>query len=138
MDGEAPTRGAVERALAARTTAAVDGRDIGAEQLALVYAGLIDAPAPAAKYTKPLALIRRACGAYDDPDAMDAYRAIRDALGAHSVASDLGPKLLTTLDALGLTPKARAANGKGASGDQPKPADPLDELERRRQQRLSG
>jgi hypothetical protein len=130
-----PTRAAVDRALAGRT--AVDGRDAGAEQLALVYAGLIDAPAPAAKYTKPLALIRRACGAYDDPDAMDAYRAIRDALGAHSVASDLGPKLLTTLDALGLTPKARAA-GKGGSGDQPaRPADPLDELRRKRRDRLA-
>jgi hypothetical protein len=137
MDGEAPTRDAVERALAARTAAAVDGRDVGAEQLALVYAGLIDAPAPAAKYTKPLALLRRACGAHDDPDAMDAYRAIRDALGAHSVASDLGPKLLAALDALGLTPKARAAGGKGASGGQSRPADPLDELRAKRRARLA-
>lgn len=133
-DDDQPTRAAVDRALAAGPTA--DPRDAGAEQLARVYATLIDAPAPAARYTKPLALLRRACGAYDDPDAMDAYRTIRDALGAHSVASDLGPKLLATLDALGLTPKARAS-AKGGGGDQPRPADPLDELRAKRRARLA-
>lgn len=135
-DDDRPTLAAVERALAGRPTS--DPRDAGTEQLARVYADLIDAPAPAARYTKPLALLRRACGAYEDPAAMDAYRAIRDALAAHSVASDLGPKLLGTLDALGLTPKSRAARKEGGGDTPGRPADPLEALRAKRRARLGG
>ncbi|GAA5119103.1 terminase small subunit [Haloechinothrix salitolerans] len=51
----------------------------------------------------------------------------------------LGPRLLQALDALGLTPKARArsAQAKGASDDQPT-RDPLDELRQRRAARVNG
>lgn len=44
----------------------------------------------------------------------------------------LGPQLLATLDALGLTPKARKAVVKGAGGEQ---RSPLDELRERRNRR---
>lgn len=129
-----PLVAAVTTALAGRT--AVDDRDAGVEQLALGYAGLIDDAAGAARYTKALAAIRRACRAACDPDVDDAFDKVCDALSAHSVASDLGPKLLSALDALGLTAKARHAGGKEGSGAEP--ADPIDELRARRAQRATG
>lgn len=53
-----------------------------------------------------------------DDTHMEAFRKVAAALSAVTVMSDLGPKLLTTLDALLLTPKARAAAGQalGATG----------------------
>lgn len=50
----------------------------------------------------------------------------------------LSPRLLAVLDALGLTPKARAAlTKKGGSDDKPA-SDPLDELRQRRAARVDG
>lgn len=54
--------------------------------------------------------------------------------------SKLGPPLLAVLEALGMTPRARAAQVKGAKDErQPepdrKPVNPLDELRQRREQR---
>lgn len=120
---------AVEAALAARPAA--DRLDAGAEQVALNYARLIDAAAPAARYARPLAALTRAVDAYDAPDAADALLAVTTALAEHSVASDLGPKLLAALVELGLTPKARAALSKGGRDDGPAQS-PLDELRARR------
>lgn len=47
----------------------------------------------------------------------------------------LGPALLATLEALHMTPRARAAVRKAAEVTGAKPANPLDELKQRRQQR---
>lgn len=92
--------------------------------LAVHYAELIDDAAPAAKYAAALEWL---AGVDVAPEDAKHVRAITTALARHSVASDLGPKLLATLDALGLTPKARSAVKKGVSDDKPA-ANPLDEL----------
>lgn len=92
----------------------LDAVDAAAVALARRYAALIDNAAPDAKYREPL----RKLGAAIDPAdtaALDALDRIRDALAEHSVASDLGPKLLAALSALGATPAARAAR-KGGTG----------------------
>ncbi|WP_410669141.1 hypothetical protein [Amycolatopsis sp. cmx-4-68] len=59
-----------------------------------------------------------------DPDALETY----------------GPKLLAVLDALGLTPKARAVATKGGGADEPAAGkrNPADELRARRAARLAG
>lgn len=64
-----------------------------------------------------------------DLDALPAFRKVAAALSAVTVASDLGPKLLAALDALLLTPKARAA----VAGQVPvaTPAGPLQRLRER-------
>lgn len=49
----------------------------------------------------------------------------------------IGPRFLETLDALGLTPRAKAALLKGQSLPAP-PADPIDELRRQRERRRAG
>jgi hypothetical protein len=109
--------------------------DAGAVQLAREYAALIDNAAVAAKYRAPLMAIRRAIDCaeeYDNRDALEAFNKISDALAEHSVASDLGPKLLATLTSLGLTPAGRGA--KGGQNGAPA-ANPLDELKARRASR---
>jgi hypothetical protein len=52
-------------------------------------------------------------------DALPAFRKIAAAVSAVTVASDLGPKLLAALDALLLTPKARAAAGQAVADAAP-------------------
>lgn len=49
-----------------------------------------------------------------DPDTADAVEQLRKRVSAQVTMSDLGPKLLAALDALGATPKARATGGKPA------------------------
>lgn len=49
-----------------------------------------------------------------DPDSAEAVEQLRKRVAAHTTMSDLGPKLLAALDALGATPKARAVVGKPA------------------------
>lgn len=122
---------AVRAALAGRT-GPVDPRNAGVEQLAIHYAQLVDDAQPAARYTKPLRQLAIAvsAAAAEDGKIAEAFDTIRAALAAHSVASDLGPKLLAALDSLGLTPKARA--GKEGHGGPGKPANPIDELRARR------
>lgn len=124
----------VDVALAVAPTKA---EDAGVVALAHRYAALIDNATIAAKYRKPLAVLRRVVALYSgEEDAVDALDKIADALAAHSVASDLGPKLLAALTALGMTVASRGA--KGGSGDAPKQSSPLDELRRRRAQRGTG
>ena len=66
---------------------------------------------------------------------------IEDAYGEDGeldVLTDLGPKLLAVLDALGLTPKARAvkrAPGEGGGDDRPAAVRTLEELRAARRDR---
>jgi hypothetical protein len=139
-----PLETSVAAALTARAT--TDPHDAAAEQLAVHYATLIDAAAPAAKYRRPLETLQRAVALLDalsggddqdsGEDATEALAKVRDALAQHSVASDLGPKLLAALEALQLTPRARAAAMKGGAAGEPAKS-PLDELRARRARRHS-
>lgn len=116
-------RDAVQSSL---TAAAPDpDRDAAVSTLALAYAGLIDDAAPHAKYAKAIAWLALVADP-EDPRAGEHVHTITAALSAHSVASDLGPKLLAALDALLLTPRARDAAKKAVTDA--KPANPLDQL----------
>lgn len=106
--------------------------------LALTYAASIDeashAPLGLMEALETLAIAASiADQGMDDEGPGDRYgrahRKVAAALTAVSVASDLGPKLLAALDALLLTPKARAA--VGAALPAPEAADPLRELRER-------
>lgn len=112
-----------------------DPRDGGAAALALHYAGLMDAAAPAAKYRRHLEVVSRAlAGApLEEDDPEEALQAIATALAEHTVASDLGPKLLAVLGGLGLTTAARGiSRGEVKSG----PRNPLQVLKQQRTERL--
>lgn len=111
----------------------------GAAAIALArrYARLLDEAAPAAKYRDALGIMGRALEHYRESEPwaaaearrIDAARATIDtALAEHSVASDLGPKLLATLTALGLVLAAAATPGKAKPNDQPTGTTPEDEL----------
>jgi len=124
--------------------AAPDRQDAGAVALARHYARLIDDAAPAAKYRKPLDTLYHVVANSENEAAPEALDKVRDALAQHSVASDLGPKLLAALAALGLTPAARKAAMKGSTdgGAGPTPPDPLgalrDEVGEQRNKRGAG
>lgn len=117
-----PMESAVEQALAAAVVAPADQ---GTTALAREYARLIDAAAPAARYTQALEWVARQ--GPGDKDADRHVQTITAALAAHSVASDLGPKLLAALDALLMSPRARAAAKKAVIDAKPA-ANPLDQL----------
>lgn len=102
-------------------------RDRATAALALTYAALIDQAAPAAKYAKALAWLGRLPVDDEDDDAARHVDTIRVALAAHTVASDLGPKLLAALEALLLSPRARGVAMKGGTDGKPA-ANQLDEL----------
>lgn len=103
----------------------VEKRDAATAELALTYARLIDNAAPAAKYRKALAWLARIDS---DDEKADEYAAlIATALAEHTVASDLGPKLLAVMESLEMSPRARTAAKKGSAHDQPS-ANPLDQL----------
>ena len=87
----------------------LDVRDRATADLALLYAKRIDATAG---------------GSFDDWGDKQ-----RDPL------AELGPKLLACLTALGMTPAAR--KGIAAAVPTEKPANPLDELRRKRQERMA-
>lgn len=108
-----PMAAAVESALEEAPTLT---RDEAAVALARRYAALLDEATPASKYREPLLMIEQALPR--DPHVELAFRKIADALGAHSVVSDLGPKLLATLTALGMTATGRAPKVGGGSGPQ--------------------
>lgn len=127
-EGPGPISRAVTEALTGTTVPTSDG---GAAALAKRYAELIDRSAPSAVYAKALRTVAYAMADVDDPNVADAFRKIADALAAHSVASDLGPKLLAALTALGMTPAARGAKG-GAPDGGPTVAGKLDQFTARR------
>lgn len=102
----------LERSLAALTDVPTDG---AARSLALRYALLMDDAQAADKYTKALRLCGEAIASRADDmpitageQLMSAWDKLSSALAEHSVASDLGPKLLAALTALGMTPAGRA------------------------------
>jgi len=104
-------------------------RDAAAEGLALHYARLIDQAAPAAKYRKHLRALAGALARYggaDRDDALEALDALTVALGEHTVASDLGPKLLGVLVGLGLA--GRPAGKDDPREQQQQPANPLEAI----------
>jgi hypothetical protein len=112
-------------------------RDAAAVALARRYAALIDEAAPRAAYRKVLATLARVVAASDDEDAPEALEKVREALAEHSVASDLGPKLLAVLTSLGMTIAGRSAR-LARGGDPSVPAlgaSRLDELKARRASR---
>jgi hypothetical protein len=115
-------------------------RDRSIAALARQYARLIDDAAPVARYADPLRVLTAAVAVLgslgvDTSKAGDALRKITIALGEHSVASDLGPKLLAALTALGMTPASRGTGG-GAGG--PVVVDELAKLRERSRERRAG
>jgi hypothetical protein len=125
---------AVSAALTSRTGA--DPRDAGAEALARQYATLLDHAAPAKRYRRALEQLRRAVAgeSLEEDEPWEALATVAEALSQHTVTSDLGPKLLTTLTALGLTPAARATRPEGGR-PQHDQSDPLDQLRRKHEER---
>jgi hypothetical protein len=111
------TQGPMGRAVAAALRAAdKQDRDGAAVALAKRYAALIDDAAPLAKYREPLERLRMAVEECSDPGAGKHLDKIEAALSAHSVASDLGPKLLDVLRQLGMTVAGRpAVKGEGGA-----------------------
>jgi hypothetical protein len=127
-----PTLGALDEAL---TTAPVLPRDAAAVELARRYAALLDESSPLEAYRVPLTRLRRLVDRMGDERDKAAFGAMADALGRHSTASDLGPKLLAVLSALGMTVAGRAV--RGASGASAVP-DQLSELRARAEARRAG
>lgn len=118
-------------------TAVADARHPAAA-LALAYAEQIDeATHVTSALAEALAQLHLAAQIADESSAADkiddtngrAYRKVAAALSAVTVASDLGPKLLAALDALLMTPKARAAAGQAVANATP--TGPLDRLRKR-------
>lgn len=128
--------------------------DAASGALAVRYAELMDEAVAAQKYVSALRLIGE-CVSYrvDDLAASPtgqsaasqlstAWDKISSALAEHSVASDLGPKLLAAMTALNLTPAARE-KGKpaAAEGEVVKLTNPLEasrDAARQRRQRSQG
>lgn len=109
---------AVRAALAAAST---KPEDAGARALAERYAALLDDAEP----SKTLATAIRHVGTFladnlgdttpQERQVATAWDAISSALAEHSVVSDLGPKLLATLTALGATLAGRKERGASTS-----------------------
>lgn len=118
----------------ALTCANVPGSSAATLALVRRYAELLDQAVAAERYAKHLRLFAHVVEDYRDNhpgliptdrrnlDEME--RVITSALAEHSVASDLGPKLLAALTALNLTLPATASGQKPEAG-RVKPADPL-------------
>lgn len=79
--------------------------DVAVAALAVEYAETIDRAAVLAQLAADVP--------YDDDTAAMVSR-LKQRVDAHAVMADVGPKLLAALDALGATPKARAAAGRPA------------------------
>lgn len=137
MDQPNVTQGEQGSALdQALTGAKVQPEDASAVRLARQYAYLIDRAAPAAKYAKALEWLGDVA---DGDEGAKHAETIRTALSEHTVASDLGPKLLAALTALGMTPAARAAlAGKINPAPGGTARSPLDELRAKRAAKASG
>lgn len=117
-------------------TAAVADPADPAAVLALAYAERIDENIHVRlPIDNALRTLHEACTALDNPEAaLAALTKVTAALSAVTVLGDLGPKLLTTLDALTLTPKAKAAI-TGGLDNAGRPASPLDALRERHDNR---
>lgn len=82
---------------------ALQPEDAAVAALALKYAETLDRTAAIAAAAAKLPF---------DPDTAEAVEALKKRVAAVVAVSDLGPKLLASLDALGATPKARVTAGK--------------------------
>lgn len=94
------------------------GRDEAAAQLAKRYAALLDASAVPASYRRALDRLAKLC---TDPFDVQALARVAEALSAHTIASDLGPKYLACLAQLGLTPAARGTRAALPVAPEPAP-----------------
>lgn len=120
----------------------------GAATVALArrYAALLDEAAPAGRYRRPLQLLERVAAYYRDTAKMtpveeraldEAMNTIGDALAQHSVASDLGPKLLAALERLNMT--LTKTDAKPTTPEAPSDASSVrDELKAKRRERERG
>jgi len=113
-----PQMPALQRALAEAKPAELDAATVA---LAQRYAQLLDDAAAADKYRRPIErLDETIASATADMSIVaaeqveQAWSKIKSALAEHSVASDLGPKLLAALQQLGLTPASRASKPTGS------------------------
>ena len=79
--------------------------DVAVAELAVQFADTIDRAAELAAVAAALPF---------DPDTAAQVQRLAKRVEAHVAMSEVGPKLLATLDALGATPKARSASGKPA------------------------
>lgn len=129
---------ALREALKAAPPAPRDGATVA---LAKRYAALLDASAVPSRYRLALERLEGLCGDAFDRQALER---IREALSAHTVASDLGPKYLACLAQLGLTPAARGVKAAAVPVDGGEPAavqqprSTRDDLKARRAKRLAG
>jgi hypothetical protein len=89
-------------------------RDRGTVALARRYAALIEEAAAVAEELERVIP--------EDESTAQQLARLRSRCDAMTVASDLGPKLLAALTALGMTPAARAASTKGGTPDVGNPA----------------
>ncbi len=113
--------------------------DQATRALAIRYAELLDDAAVAEKYARA----GKACGdaiqiqsehlsQTASDQLLNSWTRIESALAEHTVASDLGPKLLAALQQLGMTPAARkdVVSGKaGAAAPAPEQEQPKTALE---------
>ena len=104
----------VRSSVAGAKLAPLDG---ATARLATHYAELIDNAAPSRSYATAIRVIGSfideqsgvfRAGSPEERELLTAWDKVVTALAEHSVASDLGPKLLAALQQLGLTPAARS------------------------------
>lgn len=88
----------------------LSGEDLALSRLAQTYAEQIDRAAGAAAGADR---VLREIDQGEDPDLYEMVSALKAKLSERAAVSDLGPKLLAALDALGASPKARASAAKG-------------------------
>jgi hypothetical protein len=86
---------------------ALDPADQAVSRLALHLARTIDRAEAIAAQARKIPF---------EPDSADEVKRLAARVSAQATASDLGPKLLAALDALGATPKARAQSGGKPAG----------------------
>ncbi|MGE3414184.1 MAG: hypothetical protein AB7L91_18420 [Dehalococcoidia bacterium] len=84
---------------------ALQPEDVAVAAVAVKYAETIDRAA---------AIAAQAARIPFSEDTAEEVKRLAARVSAHSTMADIGPKLLAALDALGATPKARAAAGKPA------------------------
>jgi hypothetical protein len=123
--------------------------DRATRALAIRYAELLDDAAVAEKYHRAVRMVGDAVtiqsehmGETAANQLLTAWTRIESALAEHTVASDLGPKLLAALTALSMTPAARApkaAPGRGEGGNAPAAElTPLEKARERARRRKPG
>lgn len=132
--GDGSMSEAVKVALADTTQ---EPKDAAARALVVQYAALIDEAAPKGTYDQALKVLAAVAKNHGGPRVEKAFQTVADALAAHTVASDLGPKLLATLLALGMAPAGRN-KAEGGGGPVVPVASKLDELRARRDARQNG